>query len=176
MVELFDPTSPGVNPLLFNRLFGFRAIGSSPSTVGFASAGPTIDGQSNIVLQPGEQVWLKAVSTGYTVVLDTRKAATPTVLLPTTGAIVLDFAAGTRRTLDLSGNVTATTANLTAGALLQLRITNNTATAYALTPPASWRTPAGTSFSIPAGKVLRVALESFGTTDASVDAATALLN
>lgn len=95
--------------------------------------------------------------------------------LSTSGTVNLDFSTltGTIQTIDVTGDITFTTSNISAGCTLELRIS-----AGASDRNITW--PSWLSFGealplvISAGKVLTIALRCTGTTDASIDAAAAI--
>lgn len=95
--------------------------------------------------------------------------------LPTSGAVVLNFADinGTVQTIALTGAVTFSTANIAPGRRVKLRLSAG-ASARGLTWPVGFvAIGALLPTSLAAGKVLRVTLEAVGTTDSSVDAVAA---
>lgn len=113
---------------------------------------------------------------------DAAKTATGAVLrtqpqaaLGTSGTVDLDLAAltGTIQTIAATGSVTITTSNRAAGRSMELRIDANGGT-RTLTWPAWVAYGAALPTSLASGKVLRVALSCTGTTDASIDATSAL--
>lgn len=169
-VSPFDPTTVAANHPFFSRLFAFRAIGTAPSVIGTANC--TIDGSATVVLQPGEQVWLKPVATGYTIVLDTRKGADTFSVLPYAASIAVDFNAATVRTLALTGNVAFTAAaNIALLKTKELYLTNTTGAAVTLSFPAGWSFfPGPAPTSLAAGIEAVLYLRCVGTTDSSVKA------
>ena len=95
--------------------------------------------------------------------------------LGTTGTVDLDLAAltGTLQTITASGNITFTTSNRVAGRWLELRIGAGGST-RTLTWPAWVAYGAALPTSLASGKVLRVTISCTSTTDASIDATSAL--
>ena len=96
--------------------------------------------------------------------------------LGTTGTVNLDLAAlvGTIQTITATGNITFTTSNRAAGRNFELRIAAGAST-RTLAWPAGWVAfGAALPTSLASGKVLRVAVSCTGTTDASIDATSAL--
>lgn len=95
----------------------------------------------------------------------------PGTSLGTTGTVNLDLAAlaGTDQQITATGNITITTSNRAAGLRGRLRIAAGGSTRTLAWP--SWTAyGAALPTSLASGKVLRVAWECTGTTDASVDA------
>lgn len=96
--------------------------------------------------------------------------------LGTTGTVNLDLAAltGTEQDITATGNLTFTTSNRVAGRWLELRIDAGGST-RTLAWPAGWVAfGAALPTSLASGKVLTVAIRCRSTTDASIDATTAL--
>ena len=95
----------------------------------------------------------------------------PGTSLGTTGTVNLDLAAlaGTDQQITATGNITITTSNRAAGLRGRLRIAAGGST-RTLTWPSWTAYGAALPTSLASGKVLRVAWECTGTTDASVDA------
>lgn len=95
----------------------------------------------------------------------------PGTALGTTGTVNLDLAAlaGTDQQITATGNITITTSNRAAGLRGRLRISAGGST-RTLTWPSWTAYGAALPTSLASGKVLRVAWECTGTTDASVDA------
>lgn len=95
----------------------------------------------------------------------------PGTSLGTTGTVNLDLAAlaGTDQQITATGNITITTSNRAAGLRGRLRIAAGGST-RTLTWPSWTAFGAALPTSLASGKVLRVAWECTGTTDASVDA------
>lgn len=86
--------------------------------------------------------------------------------------VTLDMAAlnGQVNSIDLAGPLALATSNLAVGQEVELRLVGD-GTERALTFPTDWRFQGTKPASLPANKVARLALQSFGTTNVAVDAA-----
>lgn len=143
---------------------------SVPTGLSIAGSPVTTSGTLAVTLTAGYVIPTQAT-------LDAKKGTTQTVgtSLGTTGTVNLDLAAltGTLQTIAATGNITFTTSNRAAGRSFELRIAANGAT-RTLTWPSWVAFGAALPTSLASGAVLRVAISCTGTTDASIDAASAV--
>lgn len=85
--------------------------------------------------------------------------------------VTLDMAAlnGQVNSINVTGALTLATLNLAVGQEVELRLVGD-GTARALTFPVEWRFQGSKPATLPANKVARLSVQSFGTANASVDA------
>ena len=70
-INLFDSTDQPAGARFYGRLFAFRSVGTTPSSIGTGTTTSGIDGASSLTLQPGEWIVIKSdfAAGGYTKVM-----------------------------------------------------------------------------------------------------------
>lgn len=141
------------------------------------SSAPTISATKAVLVGADKLIIFDSAASDVPKLATVSSVVTPVVgaSLGTTGTVDLDLAAlnGTVQTITASGNITFTTSNRAAGRWLELRIAAGGST-RTLAWPAWVAFGAALPTSLASGKVLRVAISSTGTTDASIDASAAV--